>query len=65
MFDIGDEQALSPIPRSPKNIALQESFYSVATERNTPLAIKIKVPRFRTCKLISYILARENNEIED
>jgi hypothetical protein len=32
MFDLGEEQALSPIPRSPKNQLLQESFYSVATE---------------------------------
>ena len=65
MFDLGEEQNLSPIPRSPKlNKSLQESFYSVATERAQVVTNKISVPRFKKCKLISYIFARMKNEDE-
>ena len=63
MFDLGEEQALSPIPRSPKNQLLQESFYSVATEGIQQPSSAICIPRFKACKLISYIFARENNEV--
>jgi hypothetical protein len=37
MFDLGEDQTLSPIPKSPKNLEFQESFYSVAAERNEAL----------------------------
>jgi hypothetical protein len=64
MFDIGEEQTLSPIPRSPKNLVLQDSFSSIATERSKDRSFVLKVPRMRFIKLISYIHARENNEID-
>ena len=62
MFDIGEEQTLSPIPRSPQNKSLHESCYSVASEQRATRQGSINIPCLKACKLISYIFARENNE---